>query len=162
MGRALAITLNSKGHKTYFASQNRKPETVSLAKQAGMTEVQSIKNLINECDTIICIGTGGIAFNTASQVVLAQPYEGLYIDFNSLHTTQEEKDWRFLMEMSDSKYVEGALQGYPFETLPETSDSHLMLLSGQHAHEAEKLFLDTIWVIHKTTRNAKTVNREPF
>jgi 3-hydroxyisobutyrate dehydrogenase-like beta-hydroxyacid dehydrogenase len=162
MGRTLALTLNANGHKTYFASQSRKPETVALAKQAGIIELPSIKNLVQECDTIICIGTQGIAFNTASQVVLARPYDGLYIDFNSLHTPQEEKDWRFLMEMSNSRYVEGALQGYPFDTLPETSDTHLMILSGEHADEAEKLFANTIWFIEKTKRNAKTVNREPF
>jgi len=66
------------------------------------------------------------------------------------------------MEMSNSRYVEGALQGYPFDILPKTSDTHLMILSGEHADEAEKLFANTIWYIEKTKRNAKTVNREPF
>jgi hypothetical protein len=58
--------------------------------------------------------------------------------------------------------VEGALQGYPFETLPEASENHIMLLSGENADQAETLFSNTIWRIQKTTRNAKSVNREPF
>ena len=161
MGRTLALTLHANGHKTYFASQSRKTETVQLAKQAGIIELPDITALQNQCDTIICIGTGGIAFNTASQIAL-QSFKGLYIDFNSLHTPQEEKDWRFLMEISDCQYAEGALQGYPFDTLPETSEHHIMLLSGQNADQAATLFSNTIWRIQKTTRNAKSVNREPF
>lgn len=160
MGRTLALTLHANGHKTYFASQSRKTETVQLAKQAGIIELPDITALQNQCDTIICIGTGGIAFNTASQIAL-QSFKGLYIDFNSLHTPQEEQDWRFLMEISNCQYAEGALQGYPFDTLPKTSENHIMLLSGQNADQAATLFSNTIWRIQKTTRNAKSVNREP-
>jgi len=157
MGRSLALSLNAKGHKTYFAKYQRKHDTIKSATRAGLQTVATLKDLVEQCDTIICIGTGGIAFETPREIFLSYDFKGLYIDFNTLNGANEVEDWRLLMDALEvKKYVEGRLEGYHYETLEDGSNNpNYMYLSGENAPLAAELFKDTRWEI-KIMPNAKT------
>lgn len=162
MGRSLALSLNTKGHKTYFAEYRRKHDTIESAKRVGLQSVATVKDLVKKCDTIICVGTEGIAFEAPREIFGSYGFEGLYIDFNTLNSVKEVEDWRLLMDALEVKYVEGRLEGYPYETLEADSRfkyQSYMYLSGEDAHLASELFKDTRWEI-KITPNAKTDGRD--
>ena len=162
MGRSLALSLNAKGHKTYFARYQRKHDTIKWAKRAGLQTVATLKDLVEKCDTIICVGTEGIAFETPKEIFGSYDFKGLYIDFNTLHTIEEVEDWRLLMDELGAKHVEGRLEGYPYETINSGSANRsYMYLSGEDAHLASELFKDTRWEI-KIIPEAKTNGRAPF
>lgn len=162
MGRSLALSLNAKGHKTYFARYRRKHDTIKWAKRAGLQTVATLKDLVEKCDTIICVGTEGIAFEAPREIFGSYDFKGLYIDFNTLNSIGEVEDWRLLMDALEVKYVEGRLEGSDYETLESGSKNRsVMYLSGEDAHLAAELFKDTRWEI-KITPNAKTDCRKPF
>lgn len=160
MGRSLALSLNAKGYETYFATYRRKHDTIKCAERAGLQTVATLKDLVEKCDTIICVGTEGIAFEAPKEIFGSYDFKGLYIDFNTLNSIEEVEDWRLLMNALEVKHVEGRLEGYPYETINEGLANHShMYLSGEDAHLASELFKDTRWRI-KITFCAKTQDRD--
>lgn len=160
MGKSIGISLMEAGHKIFFFSKNRSIETINSANSHGFNELETIHDIAKACDVIICIGTRDIAFEVPRILFMETEFSGLYIDLNSLNGEEEEKKWRSLMDNLTDNYVEGAVRGYPFEKISETgNNSHMIILSGEHANDAQGIFSGTIWGVQYSKTHAKVVNR---
>ena len=160
MGVSVGLSLAAVGHTIFFRSGGRSPETINTAIEHGFRQTQDVGEIAETCEAVICIGTGDIAFQTPQELFMQTKFAGLYLDLNSLNGENEEKKWRSMMDNLTDNYAEGAVRGYPFQSVPKHSESkHFMLLSGKQAHDAYGLFAPTIWHVEYTETYAKLVNR---
>ena len=160
MGVSVGLSLAAVGHTIFFRSGGRSPKTINTAIEHGFRQIQDVGEIAETCEAVICIGTGDIAFQTPQELFMQTKFAGLYLDLNSLNGENEEKKWRSMMDNLTDNYAEGAVRGYPFQSVPKHSESkHFMLLSGKQAHDAYGLFAPTMWHIQYTETYAKLVNR---
>lgn len=160
MGRSIGISLQAVGHKIFFPAYERTDETIASALKCGFTKVNNLHDISQICKTVICVGTGSIAFDTPKILFMDAKFEGLYIDLNSLNGEDEEKHWRTIIQNLTDNYVEGAIRGYPFDNIRETKPgTHLMLVSGDRANGVYGIFQNTIWSVQYSETQAKIVNR---
>ena len=160
MGVSIGLSLAAVGHTVFFRSGGRSPETINTAIEHGFRQIQEVGEIAEICEAVICIGTGDIAFQAPQELFMQTKFAGLYLDLNSLNGENDEKKWRSMMDNLTDNYAEGAVRGYPFQSVPKHSESkHFMLLSGKQAHDAYGLFAPTIWHVEYTETYAKLVNR---
>lgn len=160
MGRTIGISLQAIGHDIFFASANRKEHDVIESFRLNFFDKVSITELASHCDVLICIGTKNISLEVASHIFMTTDFKGLYLDLNSMNGEEEEHKWRSIINGLTDSYAEGAVRGYPFDSLPQKPHGeYTLILSGNQENDFVNLFRDTIWNTIVTQTPAKTLNR---
>ena len=134
MGISLAATASNSGHKTYWVSHQRSPQTRLRAEKQGLVEVQRITELCEQCSVIVSVCPPHAALEVAEQVCNSS-FKGLYVDVNAIspqHVTQIEQ----LMSEVGIDFVDGGIIGPPAWS-PQTT---WLYLSGPSAGQASNCF----------------------
>jgi 3-hydroxyisobutyrate dehydrogenase-like beta-hydroxyacid dehydrogenase len=125
--------LNS-GHKAYWVSQGRGPDTYQRAKEYDLIETETVEELCQVCSVIISVCPPHAAAHVASQV-LACSFEGIYADVNAISPQQVQAIGRSMIE-ADVEFVDGGVIGGPAWTPQET----FLYLSGRAAGQIAACF----------------------
>ncbi len=134
MGISLAATASNSGHKTYWVSHQRSPQTRLRAEKQGLVEVQRITELCEQCSVIVSVCPPHAALEVAEQVCNCS-FKGLYVDVNAIspqHVTEIEQ----LMSEVGIDFVDGGIIGPPAWS-PQTT---WLYLSGPSAGQASNCF----------------------
>ncbi|MGI9535652.1 MAG: DUF1932 domain-containing protein [Desulfocapsaceae bacterium] len=134
MGISLAATARNSGHKTYWVSHQRSPQTRLRAEKQGLVEVQRLSELCEHCSVIVSVCPPHAALEVAAQVRNCS-YKGLYVEVNAIspqHVQQIEQ----LMSDVGIDFVDGGIIGPP----AWSSQTTWLYLSGPSAGQASSCF----------------------
>lgn len=134
MGISLAATASNSGHKTYWVSHQRSPQTRLRAEKHGLAEVQRIAELCEHCSVIVSVCPPHAALEVAEQVCNCS-FKGLYVDVNAI-SPQHVKQIEQLMSEVGIDFVDGGIIGPPAWS-PQTT---WLYLSGPSAGQASGCF----------------------
>lgn len=138
MGMGVGQVLAAHGIKPIAALDARSARTKGLAAKAGITDVGSLANLVQQADIILSILVPSAAMAAADQIAAALRETGatvLYADCNaiSLASTRALGE---VITRAGSRYVDGSITGPPPRG---TNPSTVIWASGPEAEELAQL-----------------------
>jgi 3-hydroxyisobutyrate dehydrogenase-like beta-hydroxyacid dehydrogenase len=134
MGISLAATAQNTGHKAYYASEDRSPDTRERAEEHNLIESHTIQELCDKCSVIISVCPPHAATEVAKKV-LACSFKGSYADVNAI-SPQRVKHIGEMMENHGVEFVDGGIIGGP-AWKPDTT---WLYLSGYTAERVAECF----------------------
>jgi 3-hydroxyisobutyrate dehydrogenase-like beta-hydroxyacid dehydrogenase len=132
MGAAVGATLRAAGVTVLWASAGRSAATVERARQAGLEDVGSVRELCQRCDVLICLCPPHAAVDVAEAV---PDFSGLYVDANAVSPGTAQA-----IAGRVGRYVDGGIIGPP----PRSRRTTRLYLSGQEAGTVAELFAGTM------------------
>jgi 3-hydroxyisobutyrate dehydrogenase-like beta-hydroxyacid dehydrogenase len=134
MGVSVAASAKNSGHKVYWASAGRSPQTWERAAKAGLDDLGTLSGLCERCSVIVSVCPPHAAETVADQV-LASAFTGLYLDANSISPERAIRIGR-KMAQAGVAFVDGGIIGGPAWEPGRT----WLYLSGECAQDAASLF----------------------
>lgn len=124
MGAAFAGQASTKGARVLWCPFGRSQATHERARRAGITPVDSLKDLLSMADVVLSICPATAAQHVAAQVA-EHTYQGLYIEAN---VTSPQRSQRIAERLINggARVVDGAIFGPP----PQVSAPAALYLSG--------------------------------
>jgi len=135
MGAAVGRCLTGAGHRVLWASEARGPDTAVRAREAGLTDVRTVRRLTAEAEMILSVCPPHAALDVAWAV---HGFAGLYVDANAI-APGTAREVAQLITGSGGRYVDGGIIGGP----PVTPGTTRLYLSGPDAAEVQALFKGT-------------------
>ena len=134
MGISLAAAAQHSGMRVCWASRGRSVATKARAEQQGLTDLETLQQVCDNCDVIISICPPHAAEALADEV-LACGYQGLYLDANAI---SPQRTRRIAGRMTDAgiDFIDGGIIGPPVWK-PGTT---WLFLSGADAHQVVGCF----------------------
>ena len=134
MGISVAATIQNAGYPVFWASEGRSQKTHERAAQHHLTDARSVMKLCKQCTTIVSVCPPSVA-ETVADAVLAQGFEGVYLDANAIapQTTVKIAE---KMEAAGIRFVDGGIIGGPAWEPGRT----WLYLSGEAADGVSLLF----------------------
>ena len=111
MGISLAAAAQNSGHKVYWLSEGRSPETIARANEHHLIELKTLEEFCDRCSVIISVCPPHAVMDVAEQV-LKYSFDGIYVDANAI-SPQRAKDIGDLMDKAGVEYVDGGIIGGP-------------------------------------------------
>lgn len=134
MGICVAATVQNSGQKIYWASEGRSRQTRERAEKFNLSDAGSLANLCETCSAIISVCPPHAAEEMAEQV-LAQSFQGMYLDVNAISPQRTNHIGQLMLE-AGIDFVDGGIIGFPVWERGTT----WLYLSGQNAHQAAMFF----------------------
>jgi 3-hydroxyisobutyrate dehydrogenase-like beta-hydroxyacid dehydrogenase len=135
MGAAVGRCLTTAGHTVLWAAAGRGPDTARRAVAAGLTEVDTARQLAAKSSVILSICPPHAALDVAWAV---HGFTGLYLDANAI-APGTARAVAELITSNGGTYVDGGIIGPP----PTVAGSTRLYLSGEHAGAIADLFTGT-------------------
>jgi len=111
MGSSIGAAARAGGGEVYWASENRSAATQERAGKAGLTDADTLSNLIETCDFIMSVCPPAFAVDLARQVT-SLGFKGVYLDANAISPARS-REIADLMRATDVGYVDGGIIGSP-------------------------------------------------
>ena len=134
MGVSIAASAINSGYSVYWVSQNRSGKTRSRAEEHGLIDVESIFELCEICDIIICVCPPHAAEEVATLVVGGK-FQGTYVDANAI-SPQRAVRIEQMMREQNIHFIDGSIIGGPAWKPGET----VLYLSGRNANVIANVF----------------------
>ncbi|MBT4098094.1 MAG: NAD(P)-dependent oxidoreductase [Gemmatimonadetes bacterium] len=134
MGVSLAASAKAAGHDACWASQGRSSQTRERADENGLTDVDTVQQLCEQCSAIVSICPPAITVDVSRQVA-GSNFDGLYLDANAI-SPQRAKAIAGIVTKAGARYVDGGVIGGP----AWTQDKTVLYLSGTHAGDVVDWF----------------------
>lgn len=134
MGISLAASALNNGHQAFWLSKGRSGRTRERAERYSLLETQSLPELCQICEMLICVCPPVAAEDVARSVVEAK-FRGLYLDANAISPQRAIKIGKML-QAHDIQFVDGGIIGGPAWTPKAT----WLYVSGKHADEIASCF----------------------
>jgi 3-hydroxyisobutyrate dehydrogenase-like beta-hydroxyacid dehydrogenase len=134
MGICVAATLQNSGHKVFWTSEGRSPQTRQRAEKFNLSDAGSLAALCETCSVVIAVCPPHAAENLAKQV-LTHSFQGVYLDVNAIAPQRTVRIGR-AMTAAGADFIDGGIIGSPVWTRQRT----WLYLSGQKAPEAVAYF----------------------
>jgi 3-hydroxyisobutyrate dehydrogenase-like beta-hydroxyacid dehydrogenase len=133
MGIYVAESIQNSGYTVYWASEGRSRHTRDRAEKFNLVDTVTLAALCETCPIIISVCPPHAAEEVAEQV-LAQSYQGLYLDVNAI---APQRALRIGQKMKAARvdFVDGGIIGVPVRESGKT----WLYLSGDKAQEAVML-----------------------
>ena len=128
MGISIAASAINGGHQVYWVSQNRGAKTRSRAEEHGLIETESVFELCETCDIIMCVCPPHSAEEVARLVVEGR-FQGTYLDANAI-SPQRAIRIENMMREQNIDFIDGSIIGGPAWKSGET----VLYLSGKNAN----------------------------
>jgi len=115
MGQAVAGRLKATGRDVYTALEGRSERTAALAKEAGLTDAGSVRNVVQTCDAVLSVLNPAAALDKAREVADAIRETGrsiLYVDCNAI-APQTVHEIDALIRAAGGVFVDGGIIGGP-------------------------------------------------
>lgn len=135
MGAAVGRCLTAAGYPVLWASDGRGSDTAARARDAGLTDVRTVRRLTAEAEVILSVCPPHAALDVAWAV---HGFTGLYVDANAI-APGTAREVAQLITGSGGRYVDGGIIGGP----PVAPGATRLYLSGADAPEVAALFGDT-------------------
>ena len=135
MGVSIAASAIYSGHQVYWASSGRSDKTRQRAEKHRLTEVDTLSQLCQASENIICICPPHAAEQVA-QSVLQAGFTGLYLDANAIAPQRSVRIGE-QMESAGIQYVDGGIIGGPAWAPKET----WLYLSGTNSEKIAACFI---------------------
>ena len=136
MGQAVAMQIKSKGFKVCTALDNRSERSRAMAREAGLTDLGTIQQLIGECDVVLSVMNPGAAVDfarEAADALRATKRKTLVADCNAV-APDTAHEIAGIIEAAGGRFVDGGIIGPP----PRDKKTHLYV-SGPGASDLEAL-----------------------
>ena len=137
MGHAVGRLLREHEVIVLTCLAGRSPRTKSLSEQAGITDVATMEELVEQCDLILSITVSEAAPKLCQQVADAISATGtglLFAECNAI-SPQLSRQMEGIISATGSRYVDASIIGGP----PRNGSSPRFYVSGPHAGEMEEL-----------------------
>jgi len=134
MGVSIAASARNSGYPVYWVSENRSGQTRSRAEDHGLIETESIFELCEICDIIICVCPPHAAEEVA-RLVIAGKFQGTYVDANAI-SPQRAARIEEMMREANIHFIDGSIIGGPAWKPGET----VLYLSGKNADDVANCF----------------------
>jgi 3-hydroxyisobutyrate dehydrogenase-like beta-hydroxyacid dehydrogenase len=131
MGASLAAACEG---TRLWCGEGRSDATKRRAKAGGMQEVESLAELVAQCDVIVSVCPPGSAIDVAT-AIKREGFEGIYADLNAV-APATARSIGALFE----RFVDGGVVGPP----AHTSGTTRLYLSGQHAAAVAERWTDSL------------------
>jgi 3-hydroxyisobutyrate dehydrogenase-like beta-hydroxyacid dehydrogenase len=135
MGAAVGRCLTAAGYTVLWAAAGRGPDTARRAAAAGLTDVDTARQLAAKSDVILSICPPHAALDVAWAV---HGFTGLYLDANAI-APGTARAVAELITSNGGTYVDGGIIGPP----PAAPNTTRLYLSGEHADAIANLFTGT-------------------
>jgi len=135
MGLSIAGTAQNTGHRVYWVSEGRSPQTAERAARLGLVDAQTLARLCEACPVILSVCPPDAA-EAVSTSVLAQGFTGLYVDMNAIAPQRAIRIGE-AMAARGARFVDGGIVGGP----AWKPNSTWLYLSGEHAQTAAGYFV---------------------
>src|SRR6185503_9114675 len=115
MGQAVAIQIKEKGFTVCTALNNRSERSKAMAREAGLPELGSIKQLVAECDVVLSVMNPGAAVDFAREAATALRETGrkiLVADCNAI-SPDTVHEIAGLIEGAGGRFLDGGIIGPP-------------------------------------------------
>ena len=134
MGISVAVSARNGGNTVFWASAGRSPQTQARARQYALVDLHSLEELCRNCSIIVSVCPPSAAEEVAQQV-LANSFQGLYVDANAI---SPQRALRIGAAMAEHRvtFVDGGIIGGPAWE-PNTT---WLYLSGRDAEKAAHCF----------------------
>ncbi len=134
MGISVAATVKNAGHSVLWVSEGRSQKTRERAALHHLKDAGSLMALCEQCTTIVSVCPPSAA-ETVADAVIAQGFEGVYLDANAIAPQTSVKIAEKMAE-AGIKFVDGGIIGGPAWEPGRT----WLYLSGEAADEVSPLF----------------------
>lgn len=134
MGISVAASAKNSGHRVYWASEGRSPETKDRANKFELSDAGNLEALYKKCSILISVCPPHAAEAVASHVAKSS-YSGVFVDANAI---SPQRIVRMGREMAKAGvgFVDGGIIGLP-AWKPGTT---CLYLSGERAPEVAACF----------------------
>ena len=115
MGQGVAMRLKACGYGVYTSLQGRSARTAALAKQAGLVDAGSLRDVVEQCDAVFSILNPAAAVIKAREVAQAIRASGkkiVYVDCNAV-APQTVREIEALVGDAGGVFVDGGIIGPP-------------------------------------------------
>jgi len=136
MGQAIAGQIKAKGYEVCTALAKRSDRSRALAKEAGLTDVGSLEQLVTECDLVLSIMNPGAALDFGLEIAEAMRHTGhktLLVDCNAIAPPTAQKI-AGLVEKEGGPFLDGGIIGPP----PRGSAKTTLFVSGPGAGDLQQ------------------------
>jgi 3-hydroxyisobutyrate dehydrogenase-like beta-hydroxyacid dehydrogenase len=137
MGQAVAIQIKAKGLNVYTALERRSERTRALAREAGLTDVGSIAQLVERCDVVLSVMDPGSAVSFAREIsdaIRAVGRHTLVVDCNAI-APDTVREIAGLVQQAGGRFLDGGIIGPPPRGKAKTN----LYVSGPDAADLEQL-----------------------
>jgi 3-hydroxyisobutyrate dehydrogenase-like beta-hydroxyacid dehydrogenase len=132
MGQGVAMVLKAAGFNVCMASDGRSARTRALGEKAGLTDLRSMENLVEECDMVMSILDPGAAVANAKAMAAACKATGrkiLFVECNAV-APGTMKEITGIMEAVGCTVADAGIIGPP----PRNGAKQRFYVSGPNAH----------------------------
>lgn len=157
MGRTLGVSLSKSGFKIIYPGNGRSEKTRESARALGFMDVFTPEEMFSASEVVFCIGTNGL-YQVGINEALKFGFKGIYVDANSIHNRDIERQIRETAFNNGIRYVECALRGQPIDE-ENWGRGRTMFLSGEEADYVATMFRDGVWAINVCANSAKEIVR---
>ena len=136
MGQALAMQIMAKGLNVYTALEHRSERTRTLARQAGLIDVDTIARLVTECDVVLSVINPGAALDFAREVANALRATGSHtlVDCNAI-APDTVREIAHLIQGAGGRFLDAGIIGPPPRGKAKTN----LYVSGPGAADLQQL-----------------------
>ncbi len=134
MGICVAATVQKSGHKVFWASEGRSPQSRQRAEKFNLSDAGSLADLCETCSVIISVCPPHAAEAMAQQV-LTHSFQGIYLDANAISTQRTIRIGQSMNRVGVN-FVDGGIIGAPAWERGKT----WLYLSGEKAPETALFF----------------------
>jgi 3-hydroxyisobutyrate dehydrogenase-like beta-hydroxyacid dehydrogenase len=148
MGATIGVAAATSGARLVWVSEGRSKASQDRAREAGLRDVKTLTNAVNESDVILSVCPPDAALDLARDVARHR-FKGIYVDANAVSRSTAQQICA-IVTSTGANFVDGGIIGSPVKRAGTTR----MYLSGEHAPEIAALFTDSML-------DAKTIGAEP-
>jgi 3-hydroxyisobutyrate dehydrogenase-like beta-hydroxyacid dehydrogenase len=148
MGTTIGVAAATSGARLVWVSERRSKASHERARNAGLRDVKTLANAVNESEVILSVCPPDAAVDLARDVAQHR-FRGIYVDANAVSRATAQQICE-IVTRAGANFVDGGIIGSPVKR-PGTTR---MYLSGEHAPEIAALFTDSML-------DAKTIGTEP-
>jgi 3-hydroxyisobutyrate dehydrogenase-like beta-hydroxyacid dehydrogenase len=148
MGTTIGAAAATSGARLVWVSEGRSKASQDRAREAGLRDVKTLTNAVNESDVILSVCPPDAALDLARDVA-GHRFKGIYVDANAVSRSTAQRICE-IVTSTGANFVDGGIIGSPVKRAGTTR----MYLSGEHAPEIAALFTDSML-------DAKTIGAEP-
>lgn len=134
MGICVAATVQNSGHDVYWASEGRSSQSRDRAEKYNLIDAGSLAALCETCTVIISVCPPHAA-EAVAEKVLANAFQGLYLDVNAIAPQRTVRIGQALTA-AGVEFVDGGIIGFPVWERGKT----WLYLSGEKAPASAALF----------------------
>lgn len=134
MGITVASSIKAGGHRVIWTSEGRSTATEQRASEAGLENIETLSELVQESDVIISVCPPHAALGMSKEVVNLG-FAGLYVDVNAV-SPATSRSIMLNIKGSGAQYVDGGIIGPP----ALKANSNRLYLSGESAGDVQVLF----------------------